>query len=82
MLSAIIGNIAKEDRIDLGKLIAKVDDKFRVIKSSAEIINRFHPRRKPNEKEKLELTELTRVESDFAVQCVFQIIREMKWNAN
>lgn len=80
LLSAAVGTVEKEDRIDLGKLISKVDDRLRVVKSSAEIINRFHPRRKPNEKEKLELTELSRVESDFAVQCVFQIIREMKWN--
>lgn len=80
LLSAVVGTVKKEDRIDLGKLILSIDDKYRVVKSSAEIINRLHPRRKPNEREKLELSELTRVESDFSVQCVFQIIRELKWN--
>lgn len=80
LLSAVIGTVEKEDRTDLGKLISKVDDKLRVVKSSADIINRFHPRRKPNEKEKLELSELSRIESDFAIQCVFQIIREMRWD--
>jgi hypothetical protein len=80
LLSAVVGIVEKENRIDLGKLISKVDDKLRVIKSSAEIINRLHPRRKPNEREKLELNELSRVESDFTVQCVFQIIRELKWH--
>lgn len=80
LLSAVAGTIERENRIDLGKLISKIDDKLRVVKSSAEIINRLHPRRKPNEREKLELNELSRIESDFAVQCIFQIIRELKWN--
>lgn len=80
LLSAVVGANEKEARVDLGKLISKVDDKLRIVRAAAEIINRFHPRRKPNEREKLELAELSRVESDFAVQCVFQIIREMNWH--
>jgi hypothetical protein len=80
LLSAVLGTCDKESRADLGKLIPKVDEKLRVVKSSADIINRFHPRRKPNEIEKLELPTLSRIESDFAVQCVFQIIRELKWD--
>lgn len=79
LLSAIIGIDEKQNRIDLGKLILKLDENLKLIKSSAEIINRLHPRRKPNEQEKHGLPELTRNESDYAVQSVFQIIREMKW---
>lgn len=79
LLSAIIGDIEKKERVDLGKLISRLDNKFLVIKSSAGIVNRLHPRRKPNERAKYELHELSRAESDFAVQCIFQIIREMKW---
>lgn len=80
LLTAIIDK-KQEDRLDLGKLISDIPDGFRIVKNSAEIINRLHPRRKPNELSKLSLRELSRVDSDFAVQCVFQIIRELKWNS-
>ncbi|WP_419168791.1 hypothetical protein [Halobacteriovorax sp.] len=79
LLSAIVGNNVNDDRVDLGRLISKLDNRLKVVKSAAEIVNRFHPRRKPNEKERLDLHELSRSESDFATQCVFQIIREMNW---
>jgi hypothetical protein len=80
LLTAISGKTDKQERIDLGKLISSIDEKYKLIKSSAEIINRLHPRRKPNEIERLGLNNLTRAEADFAIQCIFQIIREMKWD--
>ena len=79
LLSAKV-NISKNQRIDLGNLIKKLDDNLKIIKSSAEIINRLHPRRKPNEKDKRSFNDLTRLDSDFSIQCVFQIIRELKWH--
>lgn len=80
LLTAFIGDVKKEERLDLGQLISKIDPNCIIIVSSAKIINRLHPRRKPNELDKYSLSELTRAESDFSIQCIFQIIREMKWD--
>jgi len=79
ILSSITKNPNGDSRLDLGDLIKLVNKDFKVIKSCAEVINRFHPRGKPNEQENHDLSEPTRLDSDFAVQCVFQIIRELKW---
>lgn len=65
---------------DLGKLLSKADKKHQVVMNCASIINRFHPRRKPNEKERHGLQALTSADADFAVQCIFQIIKELKWS--
>lgn len=79
LLSAML-DTPRHQRVDLGDLLKKVDRNLKIVKSSAEIINCLHPRRKPNERDKLSLNDLTRADSDFAVQCVFQIIRELRWN--
>jgi hypothetical protein len=79
LLSAKL-ELKKEDRPDLDKLIQRIDENLKIIKSSAEIVNRFHSRRKPNQKDRLSLPELSNSDSDFAVQAVFQIIKELKWN--
>lgn len=79
LLSGVL-DIKREDRADLGALIVKVDEKFNIVRNCAGIINRLHPRRKPNEIDKHSLRELTGSDADFAVQAVFLIIKELKWN--
>lgn len=79
LLSAIVDS-AKANREDLGVLIGKLDEKkFTITRNAASIIGRLHPRRKPNEIDKLSLKKLSRYDSDFAVSCIFQIIRENDW---
>lgn len=78
ILSAVL-DIKKEDRKDLGALIKLMVENKKVVVGCAEVINRLHPRRKPNEHEKHGLIELSGQDADFAVQCTFMIIKELRW---
>lgn len=78
LLTALLDST--ESRKDLGKLIGSVEKKYQVVINCAAIINRLHPRRKPNEKERHKLKDLTGADADFAVQCIFQIIKELNWS--
>lgn len=73
-------NLSKDKRGDLGDLIKNTPDNLKIVKSCAEVINRFHVRRKPNEQDKLNLPALTKADAEYAVQSIFQIIKELKWS--
>jgi hypothetical protein len=81
LLSAFL-SVKESERVDLEKLIGLVDQavpKRVVLKNCASTINRLHPRRKPNEVEKLKLRELTYDDSEFVVSCISMMIRELDY---
>lgn len=77
-LSAYIGLLPTE-RKDLGSLISQLPSDLVLIRSLATVVNRFHPRRKPNEKERMNLSTLGAREAELAVHSVFQILKELNW---
>lgn len=79
LLSALL-LLDENKREDLEKLIGATSDKFPnriIVKNCAAIINRLHPRRKPNEIDKLKLRILDYDDSEFAVSCISMMIREL-----
>ena len=73
----------EEEQKDLGDMIKEFDKKYphyEVVKNCAKIINRFHPRRKPNEQANLGLKKPTYSCSDLSVRCAFKIIQEFGWD--
>lgn len=77
ILSAYTGS-----RGDLGSLIKVVDQaphEKKVAASSASIINRFHPRRKPDEQARRGLRRLTEEDAQYAMHGLSNILVEIGW---
>lgn len=66
-------------RIDLGELIKILPEDRILIKNLATIINRFHPRRKPNEVEKHNLPPLTFKEANLVLTVTLQLLVELDY---
>ena len=90
LLSAKLA-LVDSDRDDLGVILRKLTEvkdatdgatqkKYFIARSCAEIINRLHPRGKPNEVVKHDLRKPLFADADFAVQALFQIIREFEFD--
>ena len=90
LLSAKLA-LVDSDRDDLGVILRKLTEvkdatdgatqkKYFIARSCAEIINRLHPRGKPNEVVKHDLRMPLFADADFAVQALFQIIREFEFD--
>lgn len=66
--------------MDLGKLIKTLKDTKKELSSlAAEIINRLHPRNKPNERKRLKLRPVTEEDSELAVCLIGTLIQEFGW---
>lgn len=71
-------NLQKEDVVDLGKLVKRLEVEERVIaKNAADTINRLHARAKPAEQEKRVLRPVREQDADLAVQCVGALLCEI-----
>lgn len=84
MCRLLIARLKNKKQPDLGELINQLNVKFKnsyeVVKNCASIIARLHPRRKPNELDSNpEIRVLNRKDSNFALECVFTVIREFDW---
>jgi len=64
---------------DLGKAIGKIPPGSDVLKWTASIINRLHPRGKSSEQERLGLREPSEDDAELSVHLVGMILREIGW---
>lgn len=68
---------------ELGPLIscveAKGKEKPKIILSTSHILARLHPRRKPNEQERLSLRPLIEADAEFALAAMGLLLREFGW---
>lgn len=67
---------------DLGDLLKQFDKRFstlEVVKNCGLIINRLHPRRKPNERVNLRTNPLTQYCADLALRCALMVVKELDW---
>lgn len=71
-------NLQKEEALDLGKLIKRLEKEGKIIAvNAANIIARLHARAKPSEQEKRVLRPIREQDSDLAVQCVGALLCEI-----
>lgn len=74
----------KDKSPDLKKLVELFNEKFKgqylIVYNCAHIVNRLHPRRKPNEKINLRMRTLIHQDSDLALRCSVMILMELGWN--
>lgn len=71
-------NLQKDDALDLGKLIKRLESDGRIIaENSANIIARLHARAKPSEQARRDLRPVREQDTDLAVQCVGALLCEI-----
>lgn len=76
-----LNNDFKILQMDLGELIKVLKDNEKELSSDiAYIINRLHPRNKPNEKERLHLRAITEEDSELAVCLIGMLLQEFGWD--
>lgn len=71
-------DLQKDDALDLGKLIKRLESEGRVIaENAANIIARLHARAKPSEQSRRDLRPVREQDADLAVQCVGALLCEI-----
>jgi len=87
VLLLVLGHYLDQPEKELGKLISALscgDDKKsqpRAVIAATEIVNRLHPRVKPNERKRLRLRSIEQADAQLALHCVSLVLRDIGWSA-
>jgi hypothetical protein len=65
--------------LDLGKLVGKLPQDVVLRRSAAEIVNRLHPRGKPNEQLRRGTRDVTESDGVLALEALGFLLRELEW---
>lgn len=76
----ISSNDSKILKMDLGELIETLRNNKKELSSyAAGIINRLHPRNKPNERERLKVRHITEEDAELTVCLIGMLLQEFEW---
>ena len=86
-LSIVFGSLCSDRKKDLGKAISsyinsKFDGQDNMVAWAGRMVNRLHPRGKPNEQFKQGFREPSEQDAMLAVKCVWLVLIELGWGAS
>lgn len=84
MLAAWLPTVGGTPKGDLGKIIKNIPGAYVGIRSSAEIINRLHPRGKSSERDRQaeegkHIRDISHEDGEFSVSLIAFLLREFRW---